>query len=107
MPTFLLLQVEMVVVLLAGVMQQTVLVERLVALVAVVVMDLVVDLVGAGGGGFGPGTGGTFDSSVDRSGGSGGGGSWNQSINYTNGNWKMTHAQLSNVMGSSDSVKST
>ena len=60
------------------------------------------------GGGFGPGTGGTFDSSVDRSGGSGGGGgSWNQSINYTNGNWKMTHAQASNVMGSSDSVTST
>lgn len=60
---------------------------------------------GAGGGGFGGGGGGTFNSSEDRSGGSGGGGaSWNQSINYTNGNYKLTHAQSTNVTASGNSV---
>ena len=60
---------------------------------------------GAGGGGFGGGGAGTFNSSVDRSGGSGGGGaSWNQSINYVNGNWKLTAADSSNMMNASYTV---
>ena len=60
---------------------------------------------GGGGGGFAGGGGGTFNSSVDRSGGSGGGGgSWNQTINYVSGNWKLTAAGPDNLMNASNNV---
>jgi hypothetical protein len=54
---------------------------------------------GGGGGGFGAGTrGGVYGDSQGQGG--GGGASWNQNIGYTNGGYKLTHAQSSNVTGS-------